>query len=336
MLRHLVGAVAALVAVPTIAASAPGAHAAEDASAGCVRDVSTPTAVATRPRTGPSDARVLLTPEAAVIAPDDEAQEPIVVGGPDGLPEALRGTRAWAASPLGLVVSTVETGSSDDPGEPDEVVRRVREILSDGRPVGIGRLLTGVRTVASWGPYVLIRLPGSYTTLRPAPSDFRSPRGLRITTDIDSVVGLIPAADQGGVTATDGARMELDEVVDRGASGDLSIGGVGHDRILIHEATDDGSRYWTWVPAEDRLTPVATTGPLGNGNAAVCGDLLYVVDDHELRVIDTTVSPGTGAIVSRRPVSPEDVPYGIDAVPGGLALKEYRDGDLQVTWFHTS
>lgn len=335
MIRRLTGAVVAVVAIATLAASAPTSLLTRDASAQCVRDVSAPTAVATRPLTTGADDNVLVTPEAAVIAPRDDTAEPLVVGGPAGLAQALRGTRAWAASPEGLVVSTVVPSEADGP---DEVIRLVREIHSDGTPAGLKRVLTGMSAAATWGGDILIRIPGAYTTLYRRVDDRDLPPGLRTTVSIASDIGLMIAGASGGVAARDGARIELDDLRDLGARGALTIGGVGRDRILIHEATPDGgSRYWVWVPAENRLAAIATTGPSDDGGAAVCGDLLYVVEDHELRVIDTSagLEAGAAAIVSRYPLSPASASYSIDAVPGSLALSEYPGADLRVTWFHT-
>lgn len=336
MIRALVGVVAALVAVPSIAASEPISPWADgpsgrEASTGCIRDVSTPTAVVDRPDTTSSDVQVLLSPEAAVIAPRDDSGKPIVVGGPPGLSAALRGTRVWAASPAGFVVSVVEPGGG---GAPEDVVRLVREIGSDGAPVGDGRTLTGVMGIASWGDDVLVAGPHGATTLEPG-VDLDLPDGLRTTVSIDSDIGVVPLGASGGAVAPDGSRMTFDDVDDLGARGPLSVGGVGRDRLLIRETVYAGARYWVWVPAEHRLSAVATVGPTGEGDAAMCGDLLYVVDHRELRVIDTSTGPGAGdsAIVSRRPLDSDWTPYEISAVPGGLALTEYRDEGLQVTWF---
>ncbi len=303
-------------------------------TAECLTDLSTPTATLEVATDESEGAKQFLTAGSAVVQTDFDT-EATVMGVDAGLQDALDGSRVLAVAPKGYLVQEIR----DDPEEASElrIIDPRGVTVLDGPavgPISRAQVLDDQFLVIDDDQVLAYDLD----TGEPVEQAFKDPAGSK--TSIASSIVLTANGTFGGVLDTrSGEEFAIDDLLDLGAEGALSVAGSGTEQVVIASRPGDGTTtYWTWSAAAGPREIFTSATIDSAGSPGVCDDLFYLAEDDELRVVDTTVDPTADEVVASRPYTVGlggGSGYSVLAIPGGLLLTEVDGpaGLTRYTWF---
>lgn len=303
---------------------------------GCVTDVSgSPTGTYVVADVDPTSTRVFLTSGAAIVQTGDGEPEPVAIGGPGPLQDALNGKRVWAALGSGFVL---DTSASNDDGAPLEIIDEQGETVATGPAVG---QVDEVRVLGD--QFVAVEASGSVKTVSvesgaEVDPHVEDPGKYTMSPVFASWVAVVEEGTYGAaVDVESGDKVRFDDLLDLGVEDNIGTSGAGIDKVVLrNQEGDRTSRVWFAKPGEEPTDVYSSDDEaLYDGDVWMgsCDDYLYIVEFGELKVIDTG---NDDEVVSRRALTiAEDQTVAVHAVPGGvLTVVSDGQGAANFQWFN--